>query len=234
MNDLKYLLIAFLLILITGFSNGQETTPQSTNNSDFHGLYAGGVASTNGWGGELKYLLTKHFTVKAGFEKLNLSYDFSFDENDIDYDATMDYLTGGIFLLADFNYTKNLYVSGGILFNSFKPELTGTAASSLEFGDISIPASEVGDFHFSLSPDLKISPYGGVGVRSFLGKRKKVALNFETGIYYMGPPQIDIEATGLLAPTADPAHQQKEIFEKQLEQYKFYPVVKLNLAVKLF
>jgi hypothetical protein len=50
----------------------------------------------------------------------------------------------------------------------------------------------------------------------------------------MGAPQIDIAATGLIAPTADPAHGQEEKLENQISQYKFYPVFKLNLSVQLF
>jgi hypothetical protein len=50
----------------------------------------------------------------------------------------------------------------------------------------------------------------------------------------MGAPQIEIEASGLIAPTADPAHGQKEKLEQQINQYKFYPVLKMGLAIKLF
>jgi hypothetical protein len=120
------------------------------------------------------------------------------------------------------------------LFNSFNPKITGYAASGLEYGDIIIPPSMVGDFEFTIEPQLKVSPYGSVGFRSFFGKNKRVVLNTELGMYYMGSPEINIEASGLLAPTADPAHGQKETLENQVEQYKFYPVLKLILAVKLF
>ena len=50
----------------------------------------------------------------------------------------------------------------------------------------------------------------------------------------MGAPQVDIEATGLIAPTADPALGQEEMLEYQIEQYKFYPVLKMGIAIKLF
>jgi len=53
-------------------------------------------------------------------------------------------------------------------------------------------------------------------------------------MYYLGAPNVEIEASGLLAPTADPVHGQKELLERQLSQYKFYPVIKINFAVKLF
>ncbi len=215
------------------FGNAQEKIP-TTDKENFKGFYAGGVLSTNGWGGEIKYILNKRFTIKSSFETLNFSSDYSFNESDIDYNATFDYKTGGISLLGDFNYTRNLYVSAGILLNDFNPKITGHAASDLEYGDIIIPASKVGDFNFSIKPGMKVSPYAGLGFRAFFGEMKRVVFNTEVGMFYMGSPEIEIEATGLIAPTADPAHGQKETFENQLEQYKFYPVLKLNLAIKLF
>lgn len=224
-----------IIVLLCNYllSNAQDEFPTSLK-ENFKGFYVGGVASTNGWGGEVKYIFNKHFTIKSSYETLKFSHDFGFNENDMDYDATFDYKSGGISLLGDFNFTRNLYVSAGILLNDFNPKITGQAASELEYGDITIPASKVGDFAFNIKPEMKVSPYAGLGFRAFFGENKRVVLNTEIGVFYMGPPDIEIEATGLLAPTADPAHGQKETFENQLEQYKFFPVLKLNLAVKLF
>lgn len=232
----KTLLISTLLMVfaIVSTAQNQELIPPSEKGVLTKGLYFGGVASTNGWGAELRYLFNDKFTVKASYETLYLSSGFDFDENDISYDASVNYKTGGIFLLADYNFIRHLHISGGIVFNSFNPEIKGHSVNDLQYGDIIIPASEVGDFIFTASPELKVSPYVGLGWRSFIGKNERLVFNLGTGIYYMGPPQIEIEATGLLAPTADPSHGQKELLEKQFEQYKFYPVLKLNLAVKLF
>ena len=197
-------------------------------------MYLGGQVSTNGWGFDVRYIFNKTITLKTGLEQLNLSTGLDFNEGDIDYDATLDYKTGGIFLMADFNYTKNLYISAGASLNSLNPQIKGVAVSELQYGDIIIPASMVGDFVFTLTPSMKISPYGGVGFRGFMGTRERVSYFIETGLYYLGAPNVEIEATGLLAPTADPAHSQKELLENQLSQYKFYPVIKFNLAIKLF
>lgn len=233
---MKKITTIFFIILLTAFyllGNAQKRIP-TTYNDDFKGFYIGGVLSTNGWGGEVKYIVNKRFTIKSSYETLKFSTVYSFKESNIEYDATFDYKSGGASLLGDFNYTRNLYVSTGILLNDFNPKITGHATSDIEYGDITVPASMVGDFVFNIKPGIKVSPYAGVGVRAFLDKNKRVVFNSEIGMFYMGPPEIEIEATGLLAPTADPAHGQKETFENQLEQYKFYPVLKLNIAVKLF
>ena len=232
----KTLLYGILLLFaaISAKAQSDEIIPPVDNQRTANGFYLGGIASSNGWGAEARYLFNKRFSLKTGFETLNLTSSFSFDENDLDYNASVDYKTGGIFLLSDYNFLYHLHISGGIIFNSFNPDIKGHSVSNLQYGDIVIPAENVGDFQFTISPELKVSPYTGLGWRSFIGKNQRVLFNLEGGMYYMGPPKVGIEATGLLAPTADPSHGQKELLEKQFDQYKIYPVVKMNLAVKLF
>lgn len=232
----KFDLFISLILLLTATLNSvaQENNSVKSSNVEYKGFYLGAQASTNGWGFDARYIFNKTITVKMGFERLYYSTSLDFSEGDIEYDASLDYKTGGISLLVDFNYTKSLYISAGAALNSLNPEIKGVAVSELQYGDITIPASMVGDFTFSLTPSMEISPYVGLGFRHFFGEKERVTFSFETGIYYLGAPNVEIEATGLLAPTADPAHGQKELLESQLSQYKFYPVIKINFAVKLF
>jgi hypothetical protein len=237
MNYRKLILPGAILIffLITGSASGQNISDTDQNAPEkIKGLFIGGQASTNGLGFNLRYVFGKRVTIKSGVESLNLNYSFQFDENDISYNADFNYKTGGSFLMADYFYTNSLYFTGGAIFNDFQPRLEGMANSDMQYGDITIPASKVGGFNMQFEPELKISPYAGIGFRKFLGKKKMVTYNFETGLYYIGPPQLTIDATGLLAPTADPAHGKKQFLENQFSVYKYYPVVKLAIAMRLF
>lgn len=233
MKKLRHLAMFIFAIFAMLNSRAQEVIPESDPNV-FKGFYLGGAVSTNGWGGEVKYVFNKRLTVRGGYETLNLSYNFDYTQENIDFATSFDYKTGSVFLIGDFSYTRNLYLSGGVMFNSFNPEITGYATSDMKYGDITIPASMVGDFTLTVTPETKVSPYAALGVRSFFGKKKSVMWTTEVGCFYMGAPQIDIEASGLIAPTADPVHGQKEKLEYQIDQYKFYPVVKMGLAIKLF
>ncbi len=235
---LKETLITVCIILLSfSFSNIYGQSGSESGEivaSPEKGFFAGAQASTNGLGFNLSYMAGKKLTFQAGIETINLNYRFMFDENNISYDANFNYKTGGLFLTADYFYTNSLYLTGGVFFNNFNPKLNGVADSDMKYGDIIIPASKVGTFKMSLEPKLKVSPYAGVGFRKFFGKRKLVSYNFETGLYYIGPPQVNIEATGLLSPTADPAHGKKEYLENHFSVYKYYPVVKFAIAMRLF
>lgn len=224
--------LIFMLLCLVFISQAQDKSDKDLNSN--HGFYLGAHASTNGWGINARYAFNDKFSLRTGYETLNFSYDFDFSESDISYDANFDFKTGGILLLADYTYTKNLFISAGVIFNSYNPEISGVAVSDLEYGDIVIPAEDIGNFKFEVEPGLKVSPYAGIGFQGFMGKRDGVVIRFETGLYYMGPPDIKITADGLLSPTADPAFGHDEYFENQLDAYKIYPVIKLGLAVKLF
>lgn len=198
------------------------------------GLAIGGLASTNGLGVNIVYALNKRFAVRGGFEQLSFSRDFNFMEDEIDYDATLNFKTGSFSLLADYYFFRHIYITGGLGFNRFNPVIEGHAVSDLKYGDISIPPEQIGNFSITVEPGLKISPYMGLGFGRNIGLKRKVAFNFEVGSYYMGSPDVSIYSTGLLSPTSDPVHGQKDVFEKQLASLRFYPVLKMGISVKLF
>ncbi|WP_372949324.1 hypothetical protein [Mariniphaga sp.] len=226
--------VIFFNLLYNNATGQNIQEPEEIAPAEIKGLFIGGQASTNGLGFNLRYVFGKRLTLKSGVESLNLNYSFQFDEQDISYKADFNYKTGGIFLMADYFYTNSLYITGGAIFNDFQPKLEGVANSDMQYGDITIPASKVGGFNMQIEPDLKISPYAGIGFRKFMGKKKMVTYNFETGLYYIGPPHINIDATGLLAPTANPAHGKQQYLENQFSVYKYYPVVKFAIAIRLF
>lgn len=234
MKKVKFLGLIILFSFVIFISDAQEYLLEKPLVADNLGFYAGGNASTNGLGLHLSYVYNNRITFRTGFETLKLKTNFDFDENDISYNADLKYKTGGIFIIGDYYYTSRLYFSLGASINLFNPDVKGKAVSEMQYGDIFIPAEKVGDFNFAIEPSLKFSPYIGAGFRQFLGKKERLVYNFETGFYYMGTPKFNIEATGLLSPTADSAHGQVEYLENQFSNYKIYPVLKFNLAFKLF
>ena len=235
MKRLFTLVVSVVFTATAFFAHAQDELAGSPVRYDsYEGFYFGGGASTNGWGFNARYAFNNWFSLKTGFETLSFSYNFDFDEYDIDYNADLNYKTGGVLLLADFSYTRNLYISTGVVFNSFNPRIEGIAVSDYSFGDIIIPAEDIGTFRITAEPGLKVAPYAGAGYQAFMGKSKKLTFNFETGLYYMGSPELTLESDGLLKPTSDPALGQKEYLENQFGAYKIYPVIKLNLAYRIF
>lgn len=233
----KYLLpFTIVLLCITapkGYS--QEAVPEKEPTTDHRrGFFAGGQASTNGLGISVRYIMSPRISIIAGYENMQIERNINIYSYGVPFNAQIDYETGGIYLLGEFYYTPSLYVSAGVISNNFQPSAEGNALSSIRYGDITLPPSTIGTLQVDVEPGLKYSPYAGMGIRRFLDRKRSWSFNFETGLYYMGSPDMDLSATGLLQPTADPANGKEEYLEAQFSVYKYYPVIKAGIAVRLF
>jgi hypothetical protein len=231
---MKKLIPLFLIFLLTGVAFGSKPASDNNKKTFEPRLAIGGIASTNGLGANIIYSFSDKIDIRGGFEQLSFNRNFDFHEDNIKYNADVDYRAGSFSVLADYHIFNHFYLALGAGVNRFKPVVEGHAVSDMVYGDISIPAEDIGTFDLTFEPGLKVSPYGGFGFGRNIGLQKNVAFNFEIGTYYLGPPEVTIHAEGLLAPTADPAHGQKELYERQLESYRFYPVIKLGLSVRIF
>ncbi len=190
-------------------------------------------ASSTGFGGDLVFAFREKVNFRLGMDKLGYDRTITFSENDIEYEADVKLATGSISLLCDISLGKWFFISGGVGYNLFHSEVIGHAISSFPFGDIEIPKEKIGEFHFNLDPGVRISPYLGIGLGQTLNTKKRVAFAFELGGFYQGPPDISIESTGLLSPTANPDQGQENKLERQIDQYYIYPMLKFSLSFRI-
>jgi hypothetical protein len=232
-----YLLPCLILFLCTSFlnSSGQDISEPGHEPFDTRkGFYAGGQASTNGLGFNFRYILNRRFSLSTGIETMRVVRNFEINGYGVPFNAKVDYKTGGLFLMGELFYTRSLYLSAGIISNNFQPQAEGSPLSSIRYGDIILQPSTIGTLSVQVEPEYRYSPYAGLGIRRFFDKKQIVSCNFETGLFYMGAPEMHLEATGLFLPTADPANGKEEYLETQFSAYKYYPVVKAGIAVRLF
>lgn len=224
--------LTFLLLVSFAVAIAQEIPVGLTENGNSKVALGASIATT-GPGLNLVLGVSRPLSVRLGFEQMAFNVPFSFEENNIDYDADLNFRAGSISLIADYHYFRSLFVSFGAGYNLFRPEIAGVAASDWKYGDIYIPAEDVGKFHFQVEPSHRISPYLGAGIGRKIGIKRRAAFSMEAGVFYQGPPKIAIEATGLLSPTADEAHNHSRMLENQFSAWRFYPVAKMGLSILL-
>lgn len=229
---LAWLFVASLLVPDKCLAQGSVSVTGEGHSSNRVAL--GATLSTAGPGLNLSLEASRSLVVRLGFEQLAFSLPFSFEENEIDYSADLDYKAGSLSLMADWHYYRSLFVTLGAGYNLFHPVVDGVAGSDWQYGDITIPASEIGEFQFDVQPSIRISPYAGLGIGRKISKNRRVAFSAEAGVFYQGPPRIGIKASGLLAPTADESHGQRAYLENQLSQWRYYPVLKFALSYMIF
>ena len=190
-------------------------------------------ASTNGIGGDFVFNFHKRMSLRLGYEGLSYSTTYNFTEQDISYDALIDFKTGSTSLLFDFYLSRGIFLTAGAGVNAFHVDVDGEAASTFPFGDIEISQDMIGDFNIQVDPGNKISPYIGIGFGRTLGLNKNLAAAFEIGGIYQGPIDLTINSTGLLSPTSNPDHGQEQKLEHQIDQYKWWPVLKLSISYRI-
>jgi opacity protein-like surface antigen len=223
----KYGIILIMFLLIIGFSTIKSIAQKKSIGVAIKG-------STMGVGGDLIFRFHERMTARLGFDMVGLTRSFTFEEQDVTYNATANIKSGSITALYDFYLAKSIFVSAGLGLNNFKIKATGAAGTGLPFGDIIIPAEKVGNFEFDLKPSMRFSPYLGIGFGKTLGKDKNFGFAFELGTFYQGSPDLTITTSGLISPTSNPDQGQEALLEGQISQYYLYPVLKLSLSYKIF
>ena len=143
----KLIPLLFIIYLLFCFPATGAKKASKSEDKNF-GLAISGHASTNGFGGNLVYSLSDRFLVRGGYENLKFHYNFDFDENEIDYDANLNFKTGSVSVLADYYPLKYFYLTGGAGFHLMNSVFDGVAVSNWEYGDISISPEDIGDFKF--------------------------------------------------------------------------------------
>lgn len=193
----------------------------------------GASISSAGPGVSFTVSLNNSLLIKLGAEYLAFQYPFTFEENDINYAADLSFRTGNVSLTGDYYYYRALFISAGAGFNFFQPDVAGAAAADWKYGDIFIPAADIGEFNFNIQPTWRVSPYLGAGIGRKFSRKGRVSFSAEAGAFYMGPPKVEIEASGLLAPTASEEHKHKERLEAQFSAWRLYPVIRMGLSFLL-
>jgi hypothetical protein len=95
---------------------------------------------------------------------------------------------------------------------------------SVTFGDVVLSKEDYGNLNIGFAWE-SIAPYLGLGFGRAVPKRR-LGFGIEVGCYYSSSPNITLDATKLLAPTADQEYKVQETFKT----WKFIPLLQLRLA----
>jgi hypothetical protein len=181
---------------------------------------------TLGLGVDAGISVNPRITVRAGgsFFPVNPSVTVS----DIKYTADLPspQFTG----IVDLFLVGGLRLSGGVRISSDDAGATGEITGSVEVGNVTYTASEIGTLAAIIETNT-MAPYLGIG----FGNIAKSGLGFfmDLGVAFQGRPAITFEATGTLA--NDPLFQaelarETATVEDDIAIYRFYPVLSLGLS----
>ena len=197
------------------------------------GLSVGLKASTLGVGPEVGFSLAPRIGIRGGFNFLSVSRSFTTD--DIDYNASFKLNT--IHALLDLYLVGPLRLSGGVMRNGNKLELSADPTIAVQIGNTTYQASDVGTISGKID-FRKAAGYAGLGI----GGKGRVGFIMDLGFMFQGSPRVSYSATTTLpagaAQTAfntqvanEAANVQADVNDKSY--LKLWPVVGFGLQIKI-
>jgi len=204
-----------------------------------------GKLSSLGYGAEVDYRISERFNIRGQFNRYR--YDDTFEEDEIDYDGTLDLESLGVLIdWRPFGGPFRVTLGGFQVDN----EITGVGSGTGTY--------EIGDGSYTVTPgdDLKIDatmtlgdgfkPYVGIGLGHDPATEKGLLLSLDIGVLYQGSPSVDLNATGTATddssgltvdfstdPTvqAEVRKEEKEL-EDDLGNFDFYPVISFGIGYR--
>ena len=163
------------------------------------------------------------------------SYNDTRTIDQIDYDSTLSLKSLGV--LADYYPQQSGFrLSGGLYLNGnqFEGSVTPNASQTLQIGNDTYTANEIGRLDTAIEPSQTISPYIGFGWESKKSPGEW-GFVFDLGVIYQGSPKIDATATvnpSVPQPIKDEIDANIEIerqnIANEVKDYKWYPVIMIG------
>jgi len=234
-KSLSFLLITVLLASsgIKGLSQEADTTVTIKKQYPVAGLWGVGIkATTNGLGIEVVKGFGARLNVRLGYSWLQVPFTIPIEQQGISVTADVKMKFGGANLFLDFYPVKNAFhLTAGVMQNGMRHSLMIIPSFDYAYGDIMVPASELGSLEAIVTPKLKFSPYVGLGFGNTLSREHRVSINYELGALYHGAPQLDLVGTKLLSPIASVNNEQ--VIMDAIAQYRWYPMMSFQMTFRI-
>jgi hypothetical protein len=219
----------FIFIFLLSFSlTSGFCQPKQENSSPIKENWSLGLSlSTTGIGINAINNFSKGFDVR--FNASFMGYSYNLNKLTPDLQGKARARIGSIGCYLDYYPLAFLYITGGVAYNLCSVSLKGQLTDSVEIGDVIIEPLDIGIIKATIEPGWKINPYLGIGANFRL--KGNYSIGIETGLFYMRPPDVTLNATGMLEPTA--SKEQELLMEKNISPIDFYPNISILLTYRL-
>lgn len=214
----------------------------ATGTAQAGGLSLAGRAGTPGLGLEASKSVTPRFNLRAGFgllsrdSELDASLSSRSVETNVHFDGQIKLKTASF--LADLYATDSFHVTGGLVYNRNKIDLEARTTNPVEVNDQVYTPDQLGTLTGTVKLGKQWAPYAGIGFGDPTSSNRRVTFLFDLGVVFEGQPTVTMTSSrandaGLQADVAAAAEEiNRDHFDKSY--LKFYPVISIGLAVRVF
>ena len=226
----------FVLTLALSVTAQNTGAPAKTDSSKAFSIHTGWGAAVkiglNGAGISAVKQVTGKINLRAGFSWLSIPYTTVQTLEGYNLQADASLRLGGADIIADYYpFRFPLHFSGGIVYNRTKVQAVVKSLSSFTYGDIIIPAGDVGTISGYVRPGTVISPYIAAGYGYTLPHRHRLSVHGEIGTFFQGSPKIVLTGSGVIGPMA--SRNNTELINGAIAQYAWFPMLNILVAYKI-
>jgi len=230
-NTSKIILVALILTGGLVSAKGQEKKLYFPP-VDWNSGWAGGLKiSTLGPGIEGIKSINGNWNARVGFSLLPFPVKRQVSVGNLGLDISSKNRLGGINLQGDFFFQPWFYFTGGVLLDLVHSNLTIHLSDSVQYGDISITPEEVGNITARARPGWMVAPFLGIGFGNSMPVNRKIWFNIEIGAIYHGKPHFNLNAEGMISPTA--SVENEIALETAFKGYRFYPLLSAQVNYRI-
>lgn len=150
-------------------------------------------AATTGFGPDVEYRLSDHFSVRGAADWLD--FRMSHDYDSVHYSGRLKLGTGSAFL--DWHPWANaFFFSGGAYFGDRNVTLSAVPATNVTIGGVSFTPAQVGRLDGKIKMD-QAAPFAGLGFDSSHGAiARGFGFKGVVGVAFSGKPSVSLASTG--------------------------------------
>lgn len=191
------------------------------------GISIAARAGTLGPGAEVVTSLDPHFNVRMGANYLAYSRQDYITDFDVAVDVTSDLRLTSFSLIADvLPFERILRMSLGLVYNHNQISSVAVAAEPYTIEGKTFSAERIGTLEGSMTHRRPFQPYMGLGLGNPL--RGRATLLLDVGMLYTDAPQLQMQGTGMIAPTAEQAPD----LEAAMYSFRWYPVAAVGFGLR--
>lgn len=188
------------------------------------------LMGSQGIGADVKYGFLPKLSGRAGFGIIPVNVNGVFGFSSFETYNQLSAHFSNIHLLADyspFNSSRFRIVGGAAYLVKGNANVIITPSGSYQFGNTSVNSSQIGVLQASV--DWKgVAPYLGLSLfRAF--PNKFFNTNLDIGTYYLSSPGTSLTGTKMLSDNSS----QEPQFNKNMQGYRWMPVVQLNFNFRI-
>lgn len=191
----------------------------------------GARVGTLGPGVEVTGGITSRINARLAFHRLDYARQDEI-EDEVTILADTKVTLSSFSLLGDYYpFQRAFRVTAGLVFNDNEINALATPTGTYTLNGKAFGPEKIGTLSARVGHKQSVQPYAGIGFGNSVaaGHRARIGLAFDLGVLFTGSPRIEMEGTGMIAPTAT----QAAAMEEDVRGLTVYPNVSLGLTLNL-